>query len=137
VDNVLGDSATLIAAKIGEATTAAQTAVTTAQNTLNTTVGPALVNSYNAALAKFVAADNAAAAAGFNQAGAEAKFEAINGAAIPAVGTDGTVTGLFVITAGSLTVDATWAAANPTKVAAANELLAVVQARVAADAVEK
>ncbi|WP_418643800.1 DUF4214 domain-containing protein [Stutzerimonas kunmingensis] len=133
---IAADSAAVVAQKISEATTKAQAAVTAAQTALNTTVGPALVNSYNAALARFESAADAADAAGFNQTGAQAKFEAIDGNTYT-INADGTATGLFALDGTTLVVAPAYAsAATPTELAAANELLAVVQARVAADVAE-
>lgn len=141
VDIVSSDSAAVIAQKINEATTAAQADVTKAQNTLNTTVGPALVNSYNAALAKFVAADQAATVAAANQAGALATFDALDNSAVDlsTLNAAGEITGLFKVTNGTLGIDTAYANDPGTTAAelqAANALLAVVQARVAADKVE-
>jgi hypothetical protein len=141
VDIVSSDSAAVIAQKINEATTAAQADVTKAQNTLNTTVGPALVNSYNAALAKFVAADQAATVAAANQAGALATFDALDNSAVDlsTLNAAGEITGLFKVTNGTLGIEAAYANDPGTTAAelqAANALLAVVQARVAADKVE-
>lgn len=133
---VTADSAAVVAQKISEATTKAQAAVTAAQTALNTTVGPALVNSYNAALARFESAADAADAAGFNQTGAQAKFEAIDGNTYT-INANGTATGLFVLDGTTLVVAPAYAStATPAELAAANELLAVVQARVAADVAE-
>jgi len=130
------ESAAVVTQKINEATTAAQAAVTAAQTALNTTVGPALVNSYNAALARFESAAEAADAAGFNQTGAQAKFEAIDGGTYTIVA-DGTAAGLFALDGTTLVVAPAYAsAATQAELAAANELLAVVQARVAADVAE-
>ncbi len=136
VDIAAGESAAVIQQKITEATTKAQTAVTTAQNALNTTVGPALVNSYNAALARFETAEaNTAAAelaqvrelAGFNAiAGSVFVIDAATGTAENAAGDD-----LFVLNAqNKLVLDSAFAAgATPAQVTAANALLGVVQAR--------
>lgn len=138
VDIVAGDSAAIIAQKISEATTAAQTAVTNAQNTLNTTVGPALVNSYNAALAKFNAAATAQTVATANQAGALVTFDGLDNSSVDltTINSDGEITGLFVLNNGNLVVSTSYANDSGTtadELAAANALLAVVQARVAAD----
>lgn len=138
VDIVPGDSAAIIAQKISESTAAAQKAVADAQTKLNVTVGPALVNSYNAALTNFNNADAAAAAALANQVGAQAKLENIDGGSYT-IAADGTAAGLFVITNGQLVVAPAYTSANAGNQAAldaANELLGSVNARVAADNTE-
>lgn len=141
VDIASGDSAAIIAQKISESTAAAQKAVADAQTKLNTTVGPTLVNSYNAALAKFVAADQAATVAAANQAGALATFDALDDSSVDltTITADGEITGLFKLEAGKLVIDTAYSNnANTTadELEAANDLLLVVQARVAADKAE-
>lgn len=142
VDIAASDSATVTAQKITEATTAAQTAVTTAQNTLNTTVGPALVNSYNAALARFNTAVEASSTADLNQVGELAQFNALVSSDFTvdlSTGETANVAGdeLIVLDGTNLVLESTFATgATPAQLAAANELLAVVQARVAADKAE-
>lgn len=138
VDIAAGDSAAVIAQKISEATTAAQTAVTNAQTALNTTVGPALVNSYNAALVKFNGAEAAATVATANQAGALATFNVLDDSTVDltTLNSDGEITGLFELDNGNLVISSSYANNSGTtadELKAANDLLAVVQARVAAD----
>ncbi len=139
VDIASGDSAAIISQKITEATAAAQKVVTDAQTKLNNTVGPALVNSYNAALAKFVAADQAATVAAANQAGALATFDVLDNSTVvdlTTINSAGEIAGLFETKDGKLVITTAYAN-DPTTTAAelkaANDLLAVVQARVAAD----
>ncbi len=141
VDIVSGDSVAVITQKISESTAAAQKVVSDAQTKLNTTVGPALVNSYNAALAKFVAADQAATVAAANQTGALATFDALDNSAVnlTTINADGEITGLFKLEAGKLVIDTAYsndAGTTADELTAANDLLLVVQARVAADKAE-
>lgn len=139
VDIVPGDSVAVITQKISESIAAAQQDVTDAQNALNTTVGPALVKSYNAALAKFEGADEAATVALANQVGGQAKLENLDGGSYTIDPADGTTPGLFVIVNGQLVLDPAYATANAQEasiLAAANELLTTVKGRVAADKAE-
>lgn len=141
VDIVSGDSKAIIAQKISESIAAAQKAVTDAQKALDTTVGPALVKSYNAALAKFVAADQAATVAAANQTGALATFNALDNSAVDltTINADGEITDLFKLEAGKLVIDTDYsndAGTTADELKAANDLLLVVQARVAADKAE-
>lgn len=139
VDIVSGDSVAVITQKISESTAAAQKVVSDAQTKLNTTVGPALVKSYNAALAKFEGADEAATVALANQVGGQAKLENLDGGSYTIDPADGTTPGLFVIVNGQLVLDPAYATANAQEasiLAAANELLTTVKGRVAADKAE-
>lgn len=139
VDIVSGDSEAIISQKISESTAAAQKAVTDAQKALDNTVGPALVKSYNAALAKFEDADEAATVALANQAGGQAKLENLDGGSYTIDPVNGTTPGLFVIDNGQLVLDPAYATANAQNasyLAAANELLELVKGRVAADKAE-
>ncbi len=128
------DAPAIVAQKIQLAQNAAAAAVTSAQQGVSAVVGlTSLVNTFNSQLATFEAAETAAAAALVEQNSELAKFNVINGGtSVTITPADNSVSGVIVATDGVLSIDPTYAG-NATQLAAANALLADIQARVAAD----
>ncbi|MCW8155315.1 DUF4214 domain-containing protein [Stutzerimonas stutzeri] len=127
------DAPAIVAQKIQLAQSAAAAAVTSAQQGVSAVVGlTSLVNTFNSQLATFTAASEAAATALTEQTAELAKFNVINGAAVT-IAPDNSVPGVIVLNSDStLSIDPAYAG-NATQLAAANALLADIQARVAAD----
>ncbi|WP_419096354.1 DUF4214 domain-containing protein [Pseudomonas sp. UBA7530] len=128
------DSAANITVKIQSATTLAANNVAAARTEVGTVTGlTAKVNTFNTQLAAFENAVTAANAASLEQDAEQAKFEVVNGAAVTING-NGTIANIIVLdSSNNLVLDSTYAAgANPTQLAAANELLKDIKANLAA-----
>lgn len=128
------DSAANITVKIQSATTLAANNVAAARTEVGTVTGlTAKVNTFNTQLAAFENAVTAANAASLEQDAEQAKFEVVNGAAVTING-NGTIANIVVLdSSNNLVLDSTYAAgANPTQLAAANELLKDIKANLAA-----
>ncbi|WP_120994220.1 DUF4214 domain-containing protein [Stutzerimonas urumqiensis] len=148
--NVLGgaevqstDTPAIVAQKIQLAQAAATSAVSAAQQEVSQVVGlSALVNTFNSQLATYEEAVESQTAADLEQTAELAKFNAIyDGTDITTIddatgaATDGS-TQILTVVDGKLVVNSAWAALSSTsaaEAAAANALLADVQARLAAD----
>ncbi|WP_275545428.1 DUF4214 domain-containing protein [Pseudomonas sp. Marseille-Q0931] len=130
-----GDSAANITVKIQSAVTLAANNVTTAQAGVSAVTGlTAKVNTFNSQLAAFENAVKAANAAELEQDAEQAKFEVVNGGAVT-INANGTIANVIVLdSSNNLVLDSTYAAgANPTQLAAANELLKDIKTSLAAE----